>query len=166
MALKPVFRTSIFMTILTTFLQNTTFRSIMTKICWMWPLFLFLIRYFVVLFTINCDQMDIVVGRFLKAHLFNGFSETTRIYFWYPPTHWVVSLKPANFWQFFWNLGVVSELEFGRKWLKARFQWNLLKCQKESSTKFKKKKLPKIRYFHWNHPISRMTTKINPRWFQ
>ena len=44
-------------------------------------IFLFLTGYFVVLVTINCDQMDIVVGRFLKAHLFNGFSETTRICF-------------------------------------------------------------------------------------
>ena len=42
----------------------------------MWSLFLFLIGYFVVLFTMDCDQKDIVVGRFLKAHLFNGFIET------------------------------------------------------------------------------------------
>ena len=34
----------------------------------------------------------------------------------------MVSVKQANFLQFFWNLVVVSELEFGRKWLKARFQ--------------------------------------------
>ena len=34
----------------------------------------------------------------------------------------MVSVKQANFLQFFWNLVVFLELEFGRKWLKARFQ--------------------------------------------
>ena len=48
----------------------------MTKIWWMWSLFLFLIEYFVVLFTMDCDHKDIVVGRFLKAHLFHDFIET------------------------------------------------------------------------------------------
>ena len=51
--------------------------------------FLFLLGYFVVLVTINCDKKDIVAGRFLKAHLLNGFIETTQDLFGYHPTHWV-----------------------------------------------------------------------------
>ena len=122
MALKPVFRTSLFMIISTIFLKNSTFRAIMTKILWIWSLFLFIIRYFVVLFTKNCDQKDIVAGWFWKANLCSWFHWNYPHYFGYHPNHWVVSVKPANFWQFFWNLGVVSELKFGQKWLKARFQ--------------------------------------------
>ena len=52
--------------------------------------------------------------------------------------------------------------------LAINFTWNFVKLQNKFHLKLPltnhkvSKKLPKIGWFHWNHPMSRMITKINP----
>ena len=116
LTLKLAFRTPIFMIILTTFLRNTIFRSIMIKILWISSVFLFLIGYFVVLFTIDRDQKDIVVVRFLKAHLLNGFIETIPDLFWLSSDSLGAFIKTRKFLAVFWNLVMFQIWILAKNW--------------------------------------------------